>query len=106
VQIWHPDRFPKDPALQREAQFATKRINEAYLALRPARRARSGPFHRTRRSPWSSSVEQARVRSTWAVDAPADWDGRRILSIGLVLLIVIGWLALSALLVWALMEWD
>jgi hypothetical protein len=33
VRQWHPDNFTYSPTLRREAEVATKRINEAYEAL-------------------------------------------------------------------------
>src|SRR4051812_42024011 len=43
MKLWHPDRFPRDSAFQREAELATKCINEAYWALTEQVRTRSRP---------------------------------------------------------------
>jgi hypothetical protein len=51
-------------------------------------------------------VGQDPLRPTCAVGAQTDWDGRRILSTGLVILVMIAWLAASALLFWILIAWD
>jgi hypothetical protein len=51
-------------------------------------------------------VGQDWLRPTWVVGAQTDWDGRRILSTGLVILVMIAWLAASALLFWILIAWD
>lgn len=37
AKVWHPDRFPNDPRLQRKAQDELRRINEAYEKLQSAR---------------------------------------------------------------------
>ena len=34
VQVWHPDRFAHNPALQQRSQEKLKQINEAYAALK------------------------------------------------------------------------
>ena len=34
VQVWHPDRFAHNPRLQQKAEDNTKRINDAYEALK------------------------------------------------------------------------
>jgi len=106
VQVWHPDHFPKDSVIQQEAELATTCINEAYWALRPAKRARSEVLHRTPHSPRSSHVEQDPVGPTCSDGAPADWDGRRLLYTGLVIVAMVVWLAATALLFWALIVWD
>jgi hypothetical protein len=102
MQIWHPDRFPRGSALNQEAQFATTCINEAYWRLRPAKRPRSGRFHRTPRSPWTSREAQDEARPTRAGIGSSDWDEQRVLSTGLVVLLTIAWLAASASIFWVL----
>jgi curved DNA-binding protein CbpA len=115
VQVWHPDRFPKDSALQREAESATKCLNEAYWVQRPAKRGRFGAFHRTRHSSrpadtgragaGRAGAERSQEDRAWSTGALADWDGRRILYLGLAILVMVVWLAASALLFWVLFEW-
>ena len=36
ARVWHPDRFPNDPELQRKAQDKLKQINAAYETLKSA----------------------------------------------------------------------
>lgn len=36
VKVWHPDRFPNDPELQRKGTEKVKQINEAYERLKDA----------------------------------------------------------------------
>jgi hypothetical protein len=38
VQVWHPDRFVNNPALQRKAEEKLKEINEAFTRLTSGRR--------------------------------------------------------------------
>lgn len=106
VRLWHPDRFRQNSALRQEAEFATTCLNEAYWALRPAKRTRSGLFHRTRPSDRRSGVAPDRDRPVRAVVASNDWDGRRMLYTGLIMFMLVVWLAAFALLLWALLFWD
>src|ERR1041384_8103288 len=92
VQIWHPDRFRQDTALQREAQFATKRINEAYWALKSGGRLRS---RRGRSAQWYSrrpTKDRVGTSGTGAAITSDGWGWRQVLRVGLVVLGLLAWL--------------
>lgn len=67
TKVWHPDRFPNDPAMRRRAEEKVKAINEAYGTIlehrggeRPAETAasRKGRRLRSYRS-WSLGLAMA-----------------------------------------------
>lgn len=70
TKVWHPDRFPNDPAMRRRAEEKVKAINEAYGTIqehrggeRPAEPAetaasRKGRLLRSYRS-WSLGLAMA-----------------------------------------------
>lgn len=66
AKVWHPDRFPNDPRLQRKAQDELKRINEAYAKLQSARPIDFARVWRPARSrePGSRAGKRER-RSRW-----------------------------------------
>jgi preprotein translocase subunit Sec63 len=60
VRLWHPDRYPDEPARRHEAEAATKRINEAYEVLvrqtsERSRRSRHSPRTGRNNSPRAAS---------------------------------------------------
>jgi hypothetical protein len=106
VQIWHPDRFPNDPALQQAAEVATKRINEAYESLcRPKRpRARTTPWARGNRP--SASSEHYYRDYIGATYSTSSWDGSApAWTWAVCILILLIWLVTSLLLFYAIILW-
>lgn len=62
VQVWHPDRFPHNPNLQRKAQERTKQINNAYDVLK--RYLKDGDIPRSRPRPSKQSQKQKSQQRT------------------------------------------
>ncbi|MCS1407836.1 MAG: Secretory immunoglobulin A-binding protein EsiB [Verrucomicrobia subdivision 3 bacterium] len=58
IQVWHPDRFPNNPNLQRKAQEQTKDLNEARDALK--RYLVNGETPRQRPRPNPSTTQRQR----------------------------------------------
>jgi len=79
VKVWHPDRFPNDPKLQRKAQERLKEINGAYELLeqylasetppQPRRPTRSPPSE-TDREENRQQRETKRQRTEWPPPQP------------------------------------
>ncbi len=70
VTVWHPDRFPNNPDLQRKAQERTKQINNAYDILK--RYLIDGDIPRSRSSKQSKkqeSQQRTRQQETASEDA-------------------------------------
>lgn len=70
IQSWHPDRFSDDPVMRREAEFITKRINEAYDALCRPKRVRDSRFRWVNRgsaygAPTGRQPHDAYVSPSW-----------------------------------------
>ena len=103
IQAWHPDRFPNDPMLRREAERAAKRINEAYEALCPPRRARWRPIPSSPRGRPSTSA--ARDYTGYGYASPS-WEGRgSVRQLIMITVLLLTWLLASVLLFYALAEW-
>ena len=104
IQLWHPDRFSNDPIMRREAEFITKRINEAYEGLCRPKRARSNRFHRPYRT--SPFGRPAGGHLRYAHAAPP-WDrGRSIWRTVIVACVVMLYLLACSSLVYALVMWE
>lgn len=62
AMVWHPDRFPNNPDLQREAEERTKQINNAYDILK--RYLKDGDIPRPRPRPSKQSKKQESQKRT------------------------------------------
>jgi curved DNA-binding protein CbpA len=103
VQLWHPDRFSNDPGMRREAEFITKRINEAYESLSRTKRVRASRSYR----PFRGLGHGAPTGEDPRYDALSPpWDGehsnwRRVI----VTSVVVVYLLACTFVVFALVVW-
>lgn len=70
VQVWHPDRFPHNPDLQRKAQERAKQINNAYDILK--RYLKDGEIPRPRPRPSAQSQKQETEQRTRQQETAAE----------------------------------
>jgi hypothetical protein len=104
IRIWHPDRFPDDLALRREAEGITKRINEAYEMLYPAKRARiriASPSRRDR-----PPTARPRDHRSYAYASSA-WESlTSTRDVAVIVIVLLIWLLASWLVFYALDQWT
>jgi hypothetical protein len=104
VQLWHPDRFSNDPTMRREAEFITKRINEAYEALSRTKRVRASRTYRPYRGLAHGSPTGGHAQYD---EMSPPWDGERSIWRRVILTsVVVLYLLAFSFLVFALVVWE
>jgi curved DNA-binding protein CbpA len=104
VQLWHPDRFSNDPTMRREAEFITKRINEAHEALCRPKRRRAPRSYRRNHGP-AHGLSTGEHTQYDALSPPWDREhsvGRRVI----VTCVVALYLLACLILVYAIVAWS
>jgi hypothetical protein len=103
MRMCHPDVFPNDPILRKEAEDAAKRINAAYEALCPQRPS-VGPPPRRHRPAGSAARDHtsAPYRSpSWDESGNTLATEQRVL----ISILLVGWLTVVALIFYFLDMW-
>jgi formylglycine-generating enzyme required for sulfatase activity len=81
AKVWHPDRFPNDPKLQKKGNEKLKEINEAYQRITAYQSGggsdlRAGAAQRAREAAEARAREEARIRAEATARAEAEARAR------------------------------